>query len=189
MRLRLALPTLGLALGLLLASGTMSQIAAQATATGTCKDGTTTSSKTKSGACRGHGGVATWTGPTTTSKSGGAAAPSTAAASTSAGAAITCADGTTSTSKSRKGACRGHGGIAKEGAAASKATAPAPAPAPAPAAAPAAAPAPKPAAGGAAPAGATAQCKDGTYSSSKHHEGACSHHGGVAQWLDGTKNP
>lgn len=32
-------------------------------------------------------------------------------------------------------------------------------------------------------AGATAQCKDGAYSHSKDHRGACSHHGGVAQWL------
>ena len=33
------------------------------------------------------------------------------------------------------------------------------------------------------PAGATAQCVDGTYSYSQHHSGTCSHHGGVAQWL------
>lgn len=33
------------------------------------------------------------------------------------------------------------------------------------------------------PAGATAQCKDGTYSHAKTHRGACSHHGGVAKWL------
>ena len=33
------------------------------------------------------------------------------------------------------------------------------------------------------PAGATAQCKDGTYSHAKTHQGACSHHGGVAKWL------
>ncbi|MGW4444826.1 DUF3761 domain-containing protein [Streptomyces sp. NPDC004682] len=30
------------------------------------------------------------------------------------------------------------------------------------------------------PAGATAQCNDGTYSYAAHHQGACSHHGGVA---------
>lgn len=34
-----------------------------------------------------------------------------------------------------------------------------------------------------APAGATAQCKDGTYSFSQHRSGTCSHHGGVATWL------
>lgn len=35
-----------------------------------------------------------------------------------------------------------------------------------------------------APAGATAQCVDGTYSFSQSHSGTCSHHGGVATWLD-----
>jgi F0F1-type ATP synthase membrane subunit c/vacuolar-type H+-ATPase subunit K len=29
----------------------------------------------------------------------------------------------------------------------------------------------------------TGHCKDGTYSKSKHHSGACSRHGGVQQWL------
>jgi hypothetical protein len=33
------------------------------------------------------------------------------------------------------------------------------------------------------PAGATAQCEDGTYSFSQHRQGTCSHHGGVARWL------
>ena len=33
------------------------------------------------------------------------------------------------------------------------------------------------------PAGATAQCNDGTYSHSKHRRGTCSHHGGVRRWL------
>ncbi len=33
------------------------------------------------------------------------------------------------------------------------------------------------------PAGATAQCGDGTYSFSLHHSGTCSHHGGVSSWL------
>src|SRR5437899_12446662 len=34
------------------------------------------------------------------------------------------------------------------------------------------------------PPGATAQCRDGSYSYSQHHSGTCSHHGGVAVWLD-----
>lgn len=34
-----------------------------------------------------------------------------------------------------------------------------------------------------APAGATAQCVDGSYSFSQSHSGTCSHHGGVATWL------
>lgn len=33
------------------------------------------------------------------------------------------------------------------------------------------------------PAGATAICRDGTYSFSQSRRGTCSHHGGVAQWL------
>jgi len=36
------------------------------------------------------------------------------------------------------------------------------------------------------PPGATAQCRDGTYSFSRHHSGTCSYHGGVAVWLDGS---
>jgi len=34
-----------------------------------------------------------------------------------------------------------------------------------------------------APAGASARCKDGTYSSSQHRSGTCSGHKGVAEWL------
>jgi hypothetical protein len=33
------------------------------------------------------------------------------------------------------------------------------------------------------PLGATAQCRDGSYSFSKNRSGTCSHHGGVTQWL------
>jgi Protein of unknown function (DUF3761) len=108
----------------------------------------------------------------------------------------TCKDGTTSTATGR-GACSGHGGVqkaAKSGAAAAPAStesaSPAATPAPASSAAaskaaPATAAAPKAAAsaGNTDPTGATAKCKDGTYSKSKHHEGSCSHHGGVAEFL------
>lgn len=38
----------------------------------------------------------------------------------------------------------------------------------------------------AAPTGATAKCKDGTYSHSKRPARTCAHHGGVAEWLDGS---
>ncbi len=104
----------------------------------------------------------------------------------------TCKDGTTSAATG-KGACSGHGGVlktAKPAAAATGAPAPAAA-APAPAAAPAAAKsapaatksAPTAAAGNTDPTGATAKCKDGTYSKSQHHSGTCSKHGGVAEWL------
>ena len=69
---------------------------------------------------------------------------------------------------------------------------PTPAAAPAPTVAPAAATPAKPASKAAAtvkasntdPAGATGKCKDGTYTHSKSHSGACSHHGGVANWIN-----
>ncbi len=32
------------------------------------------------------------------------------------------------------------------------------------------------------PLGATAHCRDGTWSFSQHRSGTCSHHGGVAEW-------
>jgi Protein of unknown function (DUF3761) len=41
-------------------------------------------------------------------------------------------------------------------------------------------------AAGEAPPGATALCKDGTYSYSQTPSGTCSHHGGVSAWLDGS---
>jgi hypothetical protein len=118
-------------------------------------------------------------------------------------APTTCKDGTTTTSTG-KGTCSGHGGIqkatkAKTAAAATTAapaTAAAAAPAAAPAATPAAAPsttaaktatatksAPTAAASNTDPTGATAKCKDGTYSKSTHRSGTCSSHGGVAEWL------
>lgn len=34
-----------------------------------------------------------------------------------------------------------------------------------------------------APKGATAECRDGSYSFSQSRRGTCSHHGGVANWL------
>jgi hypothetical protein len=36
---------------------------------------------------------------------------------------------------------------------------------------------------GKVPSGASAKCRDASYSFSKHHSGTCSHHGGVAAWL------
>jgi hypothetical protein len=41
----------------------------------------------------------------------------------------------------------------------------------------------RPVAAASQPAGATAKCKDGTWSFSQHHSGTCSGHGGVAQFL------
>ncbi|HKS43585.1 MAG TPA: DUF3761 domain-containing protein [Amycolatopsis sp.] len=42
---------------------------------------------------------------------------------------------------------------------------------------------PRPVQAGSPPPGATARCKDGTYSFSQHRQGTCSGHGGVASWL------
>jgi hypothetical protein len=109
-------------------------------------------------------------------------------------APTTCKDGTTTTSTG-KGTCSGHGGVQK----AAKTTTPAEAPATAAPAAAAPAPAapaataaksstatksaPTAKAGNTDPTGATAKCKDGTYSKSAHRSGTCSSHGGVAEWL------
>jgi hypothetical protein len=167
----------------------------------TCKDGTTTTSTGK-GTCSGHGGVqkAAKAAPAAPA----AAAPAAAPAAPAAGATMTCADGTTSTSTG-KGTCSGHGGVQKAAKAKPATTAATAAPAaavPAPAAAPAAAPAPSTTAAKSAtatksvptaaasntdPTGATAKCKDGTYSKSAHHSGTCSSHGGVAEWLTAAK--
>ena len=35
---------------------------------------------------------------------------------------------------------------------------------------------------GQVPAGASAKCRDGTFSFSQHRQGTCSHHGGAAGW-------
>lgn len=99
-------------------------------------------------------------------------------------ATTTCKDGTTTTSTG-KGTCSGHGGIQK----ASKAK-PATAAAPATTAAKSATAsksAPTAAASNTDPTGATAKCKDGTYSKSAHRSGTCSSHGGVAEWLTAAK--
>jgi len=44
-------------------------------------------------------------------------------------------------------------------------------------------PSPTRTADGKPPAGATAHCRDGTFSFSRTRQGTCSHHGGVAEWL------
>jgi hypothetical protein len=101
--------------------------------------------------------------------------------------AVICKDGTTG--RAGRGACSHHGGVAKS------TTAPPTTPATAPPGSPPVAPPPaQPPASHAPSTGRapsqppvagqpTARCKDGTMSYSKHHSGSCSHHGGVAQWL------
>jgi hypothetical protein len=176
--------------------GMQAAAADTAAATTTCTDGTT-STATGRGACSGHGGV-----QKPAAAAPAAAAPAAAPASSapaSSDAPATCKDGTTTTATGR-GACSGHGGVQKppKSKPAAGATAPTVAAAPAAAAAPAPAPAmamtaaksstasksaPTATAGNTDPTGATAKCKDGTYSKSQHHSGTCSSHGGVAEWL------
>ena len=134
----------------------------------------------------------------------------TAVAQAPAAAPTTCKDGTTSTATGR-GACSGHGGMQKaskssgssaSGAAAGSTSAPAATPpassvpssgsamkaeAPTTTAPKSTASTSKSTTGNTDPTGATAKCKDGTYSKSKHHGGTCSKHGGVDQWMDGSK--
>jgi hypothetical protein len=164
-----------LAVGLVAPGVTM---AAGDAATVTCKDGTTATGGR--GACHGHGGVLK--------------APKASKSEDAAPAMVTCKDGTSS--KGGRGACRGHGGIAKgESAPAPAATGEAATPPPPVTHHKAAAPtrsAAAPAAGGTKtasssdPTGAIARCKDGAYSHASGHRGACSRHGGVAEWLDGS---
>jgi hypothetical protein len=184
--------------------GAASVLAAQAPAgaTAKCKDDTYSTSTSHRGACKSHGGVAEWLTDTksdskTTSTSKTTAPTETASAGPApADATAKCKDGSYSTSASHRGACKGHGGVSEWLAdSKTKTTAPSSKTAAPPAAAPAAAaPAPTttaapktsvatttPPAG--APADASAQCKDGSYSHAKHHRGACSKHGGVQQWL------
>jgi len=120
-------------------------------------------------------------------------------------ATVTCKDGTSS--KAGRGACSHHGGVASATATSTSHSRKAASPeaTAAPAATPAA-PAAKPAATAAStkpaatassakpartartsenndPTDAIAKCKDGLYSHSKNRKGACSRHGGVAQWM------
>jgi hypothetical protein len=165
-----------------------------------CKDGTMGTAGR--GACSHHGGVAKDDQPA-------AAAKPTAPATTS-NTMVRCKDGTTS--EAGRGACSHHGGVDKGATPAPSPTpttpstpaappvprtAPTPATPPTPVTPPAPSaekapsrPLPPNAVPGGAPANTnaapTAKCKDGTFSYSKHHTGSCSHHGGVAQWLDGT---
>ena len=171
-----------LALACLVATGT----ASGAAETVTCKDGTM--AKAGRGACSHHGGVAKGAEAATAPPS---AVPRQAAAPSE---TVTCKDGTTA--KAGRGACSHHGGIAKSGVSGSptgtappttlprRATTPAPTPMP-DAPAQTRSGTPQIATGVRDPTGATAQCKDGSYSHAKHHTGACSHHGGVAKWIDG----
>jgi Protein of unknown function (DUF3761) len=133
---------------------------AQATASVACKDGST-SSATGRGACSGHGGV------DKSAKSSSKAAKAdtkVAKADAKADAKVAKAD-TKSDVKASKAATKESKASAKETGKSANATAA------------------RTTAANTDPTNATAKCKDGTYSHAATHRGACSRHGGVADWL------
>jgi len=133
---------------------------APAGSTGQCGDGSYTKAKTQKGACSQHGGVKTWFASDLPANAPNvpAATPNNAPAA----APKTSAAPSPAPDAPRTTAPRTSAPPAKAPASTGKAQVTA-----------------KPAD---APVDATAKCKDGTYSSSKTHTGACSHHGGVAEW-------
>jgi hypothetical protein len=143
-------------------------------ATAKCKDGTYSTATSKQGMCSSHGGVAQLL-----------AAHKPAARHTAAKSTTTSTHARTTASRTRAGSATTTAPKASRAStrarpAATKSATPRPATTTKPAATeqiPTIAP---PAT---APAGATAECKDGTFSTSKVHTGACSHHGGVKDWL------
>ena len=169
-----------------------------------CKDGTTTTT-TGRGACTGHGGVDKKAAKQAASaakaeKKSEAKAEKSAQRTVSAPAAAPVAPAAkpaTVPARRAAAAARPASTLPAQSAPARAAAATPAAPAPTRAAAtmPAApaptrtAPAPRAAAPAAAragntdPTGATALCKDGTYSRATNHRGACARHQGVAKWL------
>ncbi len=137
--MRTTLLSMTLGLGLLIAGGASAQTAA--TVTATCKDGSAFTGATRSGACRGHKGVATWdtaAGGSTASATATSAATTTtgASAQSSGNVTATCKDGSAFAGATRSGACRGHKGVATWGTTAAATTASAPAATAAPNSAP-----------------------------------------------------
>jgi hypothetical protein len=120
-------------IGLFLSTSVQAQ---SASVTATCKDGTPFAGISRSGACRGHGGVKEW-GPATASTGMPAESPAAGsetvtpppAASDKSRVTATCKDWTPFTGTSRSGACRGHGGVQQWAPATASTTAPAEAPA------------------------------------------------------------
>ena len=138
--------------------------ALQAQATTTCKDGTTSTASGK-GACSGHGGV-----DKSAKKAAKAESKTTAKAAKADVKADTKADVKADTKPSKSAAKAEKAEVKATSKAAKTASAPV-------------ATAAKTTAVNTDPTGATAKCKDGTYSHAATHRGACSRHGGVAEWL------
>ena len=144
------------ALALAIPAGVSAQAKTKpADATAQCKDGTYSSAKTKRGACSGHGGVTTWYADESTKNTKAAAKETKTAAKTDTkAAAIDTKTAAKSADKDTKTAAKETKGAA-----------------------------PTMARPADAPADATAQCNDGTFSKAKTHQGACSSHKGVKAWF------
>ena len=155
-------------------------------ATARCKDGSYSTAQSRNGACAGHGGVGTWLTDNTARTTAGPR--SSADEQLPRDATAKCTDGSYSTAQSRSGACAGHGGVATWLTdSTARATAAPRTSTEEQQTVPPASTTVENTEPGSAPAtnarrGATAKCKDGTYSHSRTHTGACSYHGGVAEW-------
>ncbi len=149
------------------------QSRADTAAAKSCKDGTT-SAATGRGACSGHGGVLKAAKTQSAGSAATAASPASAPTASAAAAPAAPAAQAPAATSPTAGTQASPAGSATHASTAPATSAPE-------------SKSPSVAAADTDPAGATAKCKDGTYSKSKHHAGSCSHHGGVAQWLTGAK--
>jgi hypothetical protein len=138
-------------------------------ATALCVDGTYSKAQSQQGACSSHGGVKTWYGASTKAE------PKATKAEPKATKAEPQAKAETRTSRPEAKAAPTKGQTEPKASGTSGK------------AEPKAAPTQEekvqisPRRGG-TPADATAKCKDGTFSHAAQHSGACSNHGGVAEW-------